>query len=149
LTKYVKPEMLSTLMGRPSKYTQSLADEICERLSKGEPLAWICRGEGKPTTQTVNAWVRDNESFGIAYARAREEGFDEIAMDCLHIADETGQDTKYTDSGEQADSEWITRSRLRVETRLKLLAKWSPKKYGDKIEHDHQGGIKVEVLKNW
>lgn len=136
-------------MGRPSKYTPELADEICERLSKGEPLTQICRSEHMPDRTTVHDWRAANEEFSQRFARAKDDGYDSIAMDCLHIADETGKDTKYTEHGEQADSEWITRSRLRVDTRLKLLAKWDPKRYGDKIEHDVQGAIKVEITKSW
>ena len=34
------------------------------------------------------------------------------------------------------DREVTSRSKLRVETRLKLLAKWNPKKYGEKVALD-------------
>ena len=61
-------------------------------------------------------------------------------MDALHIADDNSQDTRYgADGKEMPDSEWISRSKLRVETRLKLLAKWDPKRYGDKITAEHTG----------
>jgi hypothetical protein len=43
------------------------------------------------------------------------------------------------------DSEWISRSKLRVETRLKLLAKWDPKRYGDRLNLDHSGEMKVTL----
>ena len=33
----------------------------------------------------------------------------------------------------------------RVEARLKLLAKWNPKKYGDKVGLDHTGDIKLVI----
>ena len=32
------------------------------------------------------------------------------------------------------DSEHVQRSKLRVETRLKLLAKWDPRRYGDRLQ---------------
>jgi hypothetical protein len=35
--------------------------------------------------------------------------------------------------GKQLDAEHVQRSKLRIETRLKLLAKWNPKRYGDKM----------------
>ena len=73
--------------------------------------------------------------FSSAIARAREDGFDAIAQECLTIADATDYDDEFTESGGvKPNSEWISRSRLRVETRLKLLAKWDPKRYGDKID---------------
>lgn len=79
-------------------------------------------------------------------ARAREAGFDRIAADCLEIADQTGKDTIYGDNGARADTEWISRSKLRIETRLKLLAKWDPKRYGDKITQEHTGNLFDSLL---
>jgi hypothetical protein len=37
--------------------------------------------------------------------------------------------------------------KLRIETRLKLLAKWNPKKYGDKVQvgGDAENPLKVEA----
>lgn len=106
----------------------------------------ICRDESMPRLRTVYDWRDADESFAARFARAREEGYDAIAQDCLEIADETGHDTKEGRNGELIpDNEWITRSRLRVETRLKLLAKWSPKKYGEKVDVEHSGELKVKV----
>ena len=33
-------------------------------------------------------------------------------------------------------------------TRLKLLAKWNPKKYGDRVDLGHEGGITLNVVTN-
>lgn len=127
-------------MAFPSKFTQPLFDEICARLSKGEPLAQICRDDHMPSSNTVRDWCAADEALAFAYARAREEGFDAIALDALHIADDNSQDTRYSKDGqEMPDSEWISRSKLRVETRLKLLAKWDPKRYGDKLTTELTG----------
>lgn len=90
-----------------------------------------------PAVNTVGDWKYAHPEFGVNFARAREEGFDAIAADCLSIADEATHDTKEGRNGELIpDSEWISRSKLRVETRLKLLAKWCPKRYGERLEHD-------------
>ena len=70
-------------MPAPSKFTQELFDEICARLSKGEPLAQICRDEGMPIAGTVRDWCDKDERLAIAYARARDEGFDAIALEAL------------------------------------------------------------------
>jgi hypothetical protein len=119
-------------MGRPSKFTDKIAAEICERIGNGEPLAQICRDEGMPPLRTVYGWQAEREDFSASIARAREAGFDQIALDAMNIADETSRDTVREDGKERPNTEWITRSRLRVETRLKLLAKWDPKRYGDR-----------------
>lgn len=127
-------------LGRPSKYTKKIADAICARLAKGEPLAQICRDEAMPAVRTVSDWKKANEAFAAEFARAREEGFDQIAAECLDIADDTTNDTVIGERGGAfANTEWISRSKLRIETRLKLLAKWDPKRYGDKVDINHGG----------
>ena len=126
-------------MGRHSTFTQEIADEICERLSKGEPLAQICRDERMPAVRTVSLWKETQDGFAANFVRAREDGFDALAAQCLDIADETGKDTIATEDGERPNTEWISRSKLRVETRLRLLAKWDPKRYGEKLQTEHTG----------
>lgn len=131
--------MAKAKAGRPSKFTQEVAEEIFERLADGEPLRQICRDEHMPAWRTVYAWKDANADFNARIACAREAGYDAIAQECLDIADETGQDTVYTENGERPNAEWISRSKLRVETRLKLLAKWDPKRYGDKLQTELTG----------
>jgi hypothetical protein len=131
--------------GRPSTFTQEIADEICRRLSKGEPLAQICRDDNMPAVRTVSDWKASNPDFSADFAHAREEGFDAIAAECLDIADDTREDTLYGERGPHANTEWISRSRLRIETRLKLLAKWDPKRYGEKMQLTGDGGGPLET----
>lgn len=136
-------------MGRPSTFTQEIADEICARLSKGEPLAHICRDENMPAVRTISDWKKAHEQFSADFARARDEGFDQIAASCLDIADDGTSDTYMDEDGnERTNTEVIQRSKLRIETRLKLLAKWDPKRYGDKItqEHTGPGGGPVQII---
>lgn len=119
------------MTGRPSKFTPELFDEICERISKGETLASICRDKDLGAS-TVYDWMAADEDLAGRFARARVKGFDAIAEGTLEIIDEPPPTTAMggTDSGHVA---W---AKARVETRLKLLAKWDPKRYGDKLEID-------------
>ena len=115
-------------------------------LMAGTPLTVICAADDMPNDDTVRDWASVDGDFERAIARAREAGFDKIALDALAIADDTANDTKKTKDGdEQANSEWITRSRLRVETRLKLLAKWDPKRYGELIKHGNADGSNIDL----
>lgn len=121
-------------MGRASTFNDKDAAEIVARLSKGEPLTHICADEWLPCDDTVRTWAAADDAFARDIARAREAGFDAIALECLDIADEVSRDTKKGANGEEmCNAEWISRSKLRVETRLKLLAKWDPKRYGEKV----------------
>lgn len=136
-------------VGRPSKFTQALADSICARLAKGEPLASICRDESMPAVRTVSDWKSSRPEFSASFARARDEGFDAIAAECLDIADDNSGDTRTVgregEEREVCDTEFVQRAKLRIETRLKLLAKWDPKRYGERVALDHGGAIGITI----
>lgn len=121
-------------MAQESTYTPELADEICERIANGETLREITREPHMPSYRSVYRWREANPEFASRLAHARECGGDVIAEETIAIADDTAHDTLHTDSGERPNSEWIARSKLRVDTRLKLLAVWFPRKYGQRID---------------
>lgn len=126
--------------GRPSIRTDDIVTSICLRLAQGEPLAQICREDGMPCLVTVWNWQKADPSVSERIARAREAGFDQIAQDALDIADDGSRDYKPSEDGrELPDHDHIQRSKLRVETRLKLLAKWDPKRYGERIAQELTG----------
>lgn len=144
-------------IGKPSKYTPDIARQICEQLSDGIPLREICRQEGYPEWRTVYDWMyRDDEagSAGVglsaAIARAREQGYEAIAEECLLIADSPryGEKQVLTDQGVATTVEdMLGHRKLQIETRLKLLAKWNPKRYGDRvaIAGDAANPLKIEA----
>lgn len=142
--------------GRPSQpIPQKIADEIVEWISDGKTLRDFCRQEGKPCFQAVYQWLQKDEEFRRRFAGARESGEDQIAQECLAIADEEPLCTTEipgkhgTITRTCVDNGAIQRNRLRVDTRLKLLAKWNPKKYGDKVQAELSGpdggAVKAEV----
>lgn len=129
--------------GRPSKYNPEIAQEICEQLSDGIPLRQICKQEGYPSYRAVYRWMVADEDLSSHIARAREVGYDLMAEECLEIADnlKMGKRTTFSSgAGEDEDSmtvveeDMLGHRRFQVDTRLKLLAKWNPKKYGDKVQ---------------
>lgn len=99
-----------------SKKTPERIKAVLDGLSVGTPLTVICRKIGC-SDFTVREWAKVDADLTSAIACAREAGFDVIAMDALSIADERDEDP--------------ASRRVMVETRLKLLAKWDPKRYGD------------------
>ena len=142
-------------IGRPSSYDPVVAEKICELLSEGVSLREICRMEGMPAWRNIYFWMARDEDLSAHIARAREMGYDNIAEECLDIADNSTNDwmdREFRNAHGKievervADTEHIQRSKLRIETRLKLLAKWS-NKYSDKtiIAGDPNGApIKTE-----
>lgn len=137
-------------MGRPSKYTPELAAEICERLSNGEPLRQICRDDHMPAWTAVYAWSAKDRELSERIARAREMGFDAIAEEALIIADTPhwGLTETTAPNGQTiTKQDMLGHRKLQIETRLKLLAKWDPKRYGDRIAlaGDEKNPIHVEA----
>lgn len=141
-------------MARPTKRTKAIDDEICEKISIGIPLAEICRQEHMPNRATIYDWINADQNFLQRIARARELGYDAIAEETLQIADDATNDwmSRKNFKGEEEtvlNTEHVQRSKLRIETRLKLLSKWFPKKYGDKLDVTSAGNeLKQTVVIN-
>ena len=138
----------------PPERRAEIIETVVSGLRAGTPLTVICSADGMPCDDTIRNWADADAEVSRAIARAREVGFDQIALDALAIADDKSNDTKVAENGqEQPNTEWITRSRLRVDTRLKLLAKWDPKRYGDKTlvgsdpENPLPAGFTVNLVK--
>ncbi|ELF7891071.1 DNA packaging protein [Salmonella enterica] len=131
-------------VGRPSDYTEELAEIICLRLAEGESLRSVCRDDGMPSKQAVLRWLARNESFRAQYVRAKEEGAEAIAEELFDIADDGTNDwmDKLDKDGEaigyQLNGEHVQRSKLRIDTRKWYLSKIMPKKYGDRIQYEQK-----------
>lgn len=117
-------------MGNNTLYTPEIMVEICERIASGETLTQMCKEEHLPSVSTVHSWVLADKIPGLAgdIAQARERGYDAIAEQSLLVA----QGVENYSSGD------INRDKLIVDTRLKLLAKWS-KRYADKQQIELTG----------
>ncbi len=120
---------------RQGKRTPEVEERIIEGLTDGVPLRVLCRQDDIPSWRTVYDWINADPSFASRVAYARDLGFEAIAEDILDIADDT-----------PAISEHVQRSKMRIDTRLKLLACWSPKRYGNKQTVD-VGNKENETLK--
>lgn len=129
-------------------FDQLIAARICERIAEGETLDSICSDDDMPSAPTVRRWALENEQFAADSARAYALGYETLAEQCLRIADTPmiGQKTKVSADGvEVTEGDMIEHRRLRIDTRMRLLGKWAPKRYGDKIEHSGPGGGPIPV----
>jgi hypothetical protein len=125
-------------MGRPSIYSQELAATICDRLIHGEGLRAICRDDDMPALSTVIDWIKNKQDFSVQYTKARELQAELMLDDILEIADDSSQDAIDTANGKVANTEFIARSRLRVDTRKWAMGKMS-RKFNDKIIQEVTG----------
>ena len=105
---------------------QDIADKLVEWIGDGKTLRAFCRQEGYPSKSTIYVMLDENPKLAGRIARARDEGHDAIADECMEIID-TATDANL--------------GKARVWTRLQLLAKWNPKKYGERLENVHSGSI--------
>lgn len=133
-----------------STYDPDVARVICEHLSEGIPLRQICReNAGFPAWRTVYDWMGRDPELAASIARARDIGYDAIAEECLLIADtvQFGQKQVMTDEGTATTIEdMLGHRKLQIETRLRLLAKFHPTKYGDKLGlHGVEGAASIKT----
>lgn len=137
--------------GRPTKYTEKLGLEICKEIAtSSEGLKALCAARPDwPSAKTVHAWRLEFEDFRNQYMEAKRIQADLLVEDILEIADDTRFDTlikegKDGSEYEVANTEWITRCRLRVDARKWIACKLLPKVYGDKVDHDHNVTVRQE-----
>lgn len=137
--------------GRPSSYTDEIAQEICSRLGAGESLKAICKDEHMPDESTVRMWaIEDRHGFYPRYAHAREVQAERWADEIITIADAAERDVKdYDENGNPiVDHEVVARAKLRVDTRKWVLSKILPKKYGESttIKGDKDNPLTIQAL---
>lgn len=122
-------------MAPPRLVTPAVAEDLLESIANGVPMTQWCRVPGNPAANTVHRWVAENEVNKRRYKAAREIGFDVIADRCRATA------RGYTElEGGDSAGDW-QRDRLIIDTDLKLLGKWAPRQYGDRVEVEHSGVV--------
>lgn len=120
--------------GRPSKYSDEMAEKICEKIANGRSLRSICAEDGMPPMKTIYRWLEANEGFRHQYARAREKQADYFAEEIIEIADSA-----------EAESAAVSKAKLQIDARKWAASKIAPKKYGEKLELDADMRVKVET----
>lgn len=112
-----------------------IVNTICFRISEGESLRSIVKDEGMPDLTTFLVWISEDQVKSKQYARAMELRADSMFEDMLDIADDSSEDILTDDIGNaKVNTEFVQRSRLRVDTRKWILSRMNPKKYGDKTD---------------
>ena len=121
-------------------YSEEIANKICSLISNTDKgLNHICKGEGMPSRSIVYEWLILYPEFSDNYARAKERQADLIFEDIISISDDSSQDEKDTEFGIKENTEFTSRSRLKIDARKWVLSKLQPKKYGDKLDLSTNG----------
>jgi uncharacterized glyoxalase superfamily metalloenzyme YdcJ len=134
-------------IGRPTKRTPEVVKEICDRLSAGEPMRAICRDPRMPGWDTVYEWMARHEDFALLVAQAREHGVEAIAQDTLAMIDAPPQVVVDNNGVSRIDPAYVQWTKLRTEQRMKLLACWSPNRYGNRVQvaGDKENPLQVNI----
>lgn len=139
-------------MGRPpgtSPYPnkEQIKDELVLWISNGKTLREFCRQDGMPNFSVMYDWEAQDKDFAQRIAHARLKGHDVIAEECAALSD-TEPLAVFDEAGNKRyDPGSIAWRKMQIETRLKLLAKWNPRKYGDKtiLAGDDAAPVVMEV----
>ena len=96
----------------------------------------VFKAAKKNNTSAVSfyQWIESDKDLINRYTRAREKRADAMFEEIQEIADDPRQDAIVTDKGIVMNTEFVQRSKLRIDARKWMLAKMQPTKYGDKID---------------
>ncbi len=114
--------------GRPSDFTQDIADIICHRIADGKSLRKVCEEDNAlPSMRAVMRWFAkdEHEKFRQHYARAQDARADVYFEETREISDDVSSEPGA-----------VAKARLQVDTRKWICARMNPKKYSDKINID-------------
>jgi len=131
-SKAVAPSAPRTV-GRPSSYSDAIADVICERMINGESLLKICSDADMPSRSAVHRWCRSNPDFAARCAHAREEMTHYLVDKIEVMAEETTEENYQSQKVKIAVAQW------RAE-------KIAPRIYGPRVNTE-VSGTTVQVVK--
>lgn len=132
-----------TKMGRPSTYSDKVANDICIRIALGESLRKICMEEEMPAQSSVYEWLLRYPDFSEKYVRARELQAETQFDELVDIVDQPPELSYVTGkNGEpievKFDSSYVAWMKLRVDTRKWTAARMAPRKYGEHKQAEEQ-----------
>lgn len=150
-------------IGRPSGFTQAIADDICLRLQtpiEREDGSFTCPSLREilatidgPHMSMVMRWLAEFEPFREQYRAAREAQAELRADEVIDIGEENPlKTTTYTTKGggesvtEEVDGAGIQRNKLRCDNRKWAASKMYPKKYGEKSDLNVNAGADLLQL---
>lgn len=112
-------------MGRPTDYTEELADDFCSRIALGRSLRSVVADDDMPHHKTIYRWISSIESFGAQYARAKQDSGDSDADKIEEVAEKVL-------SGEIEPQA----ARVAIDAYKWTAGKKRPRKYGEKIQQE-------------
>jgi hypothetical protein len=121
-------------IGRPSDYSDEIAEKICNRLGEHETLREICLDPTMPERATILDWLAHRKEFRDRYRDALEWAAEDWADETYEIIFDTSggysqrmrRDGRIVVSVDRAD---LARRCLRVKLRQWVACRLAPHKY--------------------
>lgn len=129
-----------------SKYDPKLMEAMLAEIAEGKPASKVCK-EHNVSRTSFYEWVKRKE-WVDKYARTVEDRAYKIFEEILEIADDKSEDVVIIDGKKYMNSEFVQRSRLRIDARKWFLSKMLPRKFGEKIDITSNGGEMAPVVIN-
>jgi hypothetical protein len=114
------PSASARPVGRPSSYTDEVADIICERMMNGENMSQICADPMMPSRAAVYRWRASRPDFDARCARARE-ALAEFLLDKIEAMADATDETN------------VNSMRLKISTAQWRAEKMAPRIYGPRV----------------
>lgn len=145
-------------MGRPSTYTQAIANAFCTLVGEGMSMREACALPDMPGTTAICSWLIAHPDFAKQYAGACARRADALHDETVRIADDASEDmveTKWKDAKGKVhkrlvpNTAKVQRDRLRIDTRMRVAGQLNPKKYSPRLALDvteHQEPVTDDVL---
>jgi hypothetical protein len=131
--KKVRDEFIRRKEALP--YSDSLAQEICERIAVGELLINICEDAHLPTMRRTNQWMHEHTEFAQLYQSAINDRLSVFEEQVIQIADDMRHDFRTVIKNGQEkrvpDPDMVARAKLRIDVRFRHLKAGRPQKWGD------------------
>ena len=137
-------------MAYSAEQKQNIINTICERIANGESVRAILKDDNLPAFNTFLIWVSESDEKSKQYEYAMKMRAEVLFEETLEIADDSSNDIEYGEHGQRMNTEYVQRSRLRVDTRKWYLSKLNPKKFGDRVQNEFtgEGGGAIKVVFN-
>lgn len=137
-------------VGRPSKYTEELANKICNWIRDGYSERKICSMPGMPSIDALNDWKTKYPEFLQQSARAREESAEKFNDELLDLQDELNQQLQTRlMNGEDFPKGAVEAYKVLMQEKARQAAWRDDSRYGDrktvKVDATEEGKGMAEV----
>lgn len=112
----------------------AIREVILQRVQGDESLNAICKDPGMPSMDSVHRWIKEDPEFAVKYARAKEIQAETIVNGFRELEEQVLTGDVPPDA-----------AKVVFWSRQWRAAKLRPKVYGDKVQHEHSGGLNVSL----